>query len=65
MASILNTTTMPRLNETNYLTWHVRMRVLLIRSELWSITSGKETTPDPKTASAATVESFASAQSRR
>ena len=53
---------MPRLNETNYLTWHVRMRTLLIRTELWGITSGKETAPDPKTASATTVESFVSCQ---
>lgn len=62
MASILNTTTMPRLNETNYLIWHVCMCTLLICAELWGITSGMETTPDPKTASAATVESFASCQ---
>ena len=62
MTGILNTTTMPRLNEMNYLTWHVRMRALLIRAKLWGIMSGKETAPDPKMASAATVESFASRQ---
>ncbi|KAF8416310.1 hypothetical protein L210DRAFT_3429617 [Boletus edulis BED1] len=49
---------MPRLDEVNYLTWHVRMRALLIRSNLWGIVSGKETAPDPKMATSSVVDAF-------
>ena len=62
MTGILNVTTIPRLNEMNYPTWHVRMCALLICTELWGITCGKETTPNPKTASAAAAKSFISCQ---
>ena len=62
MTSILNTTTMLRLNKMNYLTWHMHMRTLLIHAELWGIMSSKETAPDPKMASATAVESFVSCQ---
>ncbi|KAI9464315.1 hypothetical protein HD554DRAFT_2175109 [Boletus coccyginus] len=47
MSTILSTTVMPCLNETNYLTWHIRMHALLIRSDLWGVISGTEPTPDP------------------
>jgi len=57
-SSILNATVMAHLNETNYLTWNVRMRALLIRSNLWSIVSGMEAVPDPKTAASMEVEAY-------
>jgi len=57
-SSILNATVMVHLNETNYLTWNVRMRALLIRSNLWSIVSGTEAVPDPKTATSTEVEAY-------
>ena len=58
MSSILNTATMLCLNKTNYLTWNVRMRTLLIRNDLWSIVSGMEAVPDPKTAASTEVEAY-------
>ena len=39
MTSILNVSVMPHLNETNYLTWNIRMHTLLIRADLWGIAS--------------------------
>ena len=59
MTSILNVSVMPRLNETNYLTWNIRMHALLIRADLWGIVSGKEAAPDPATASITAVDAFA------
>jgi hypothetical protein len=61
-SSILNATVMARLNETNYLTWNVHMRVLLIHSDLWSIMSGMEAVPDAKTAASMEVEAYALCQ---
>ena len=62
MTSILNVSVMPHLNETNYLTWNIRMRTLLIRADLWGIVSGKEAAPDPATASTTIVDAFALCQ---
>ena len=62
MTSILNVSVMPRLNETNYLTWNIRMRALLIHADLWGIVSGKEAAPNPATASTTAVDAFALCQ---
>jgi len=58
--SILNAIVMACLSETNYLIWNVHMHVLLIRSDLWGIMSGKEAVPDPKTATSTEVNKYAS-----
>ena len=58
MTSILNVSVMPCLNETNYLTWNIHMRALLIHANLWGIVSGKEAAPDPATASTTAVNTF-------
>ena len=58
MTSILNVSVMPHLNETNYLTWNIRMCTLLICADLWGIVSGKEAAPNPATASTTTVDTF-------
>ena len=62
MSSILNTAIMPHLNETNYLTWHVRMRALLICNDLWGVVSGKESPPNPTKASPTKIDNFVSRQ---
>ena len=61
-SSILNATVMAHLNETNYLTWNVHMRVLLIHSDLWGIVSGKEAVPDPRTVASMKVKAYALCQ---
>ena len=61
-SSILNATVMAHLNKTNYLTWNVHMRVLLIHSDLWGIVSGKEAVPDPRTVASMKVKAYALCQ---
>ena len=43
--NILNTATMPCLNDTNYTSWSSRMHALLIHLDYWSVISGTETLP--------------------
>ena len=62
MTSILNVSVMPCLNETNYLTWNICMRTLLICANLWGIISGKEAAPNPVAASTTAVDAFALCQ---
>ena len=62
MSSILNTAIMPRLNETNYLTWNVCMCALLIRNNLWGVISGKESPSDPTKASLTKINNFMTCQ---
>ena len=60
--SILNAATMPRLNDTNYISWSARMRALLIRLGLWGLVSGTETLPDADKADTKKVGVFADRQ---
>jgi hypothetical protein len=62
MSSILNTAVMPRCNETNYLTWHVRIHALLIHNDLWGVVSGNKSPPDPTKASPTKINNFMSHQ---
>lgn len=46
-----------KLDDSNYATWCVQMKSVLIHADMWAITSGKEVRPDPGTSSA--VAAFA------
>ena len=57
--NILNTATMPHLNDTNYTSWSSRMRALL---SYWGLISGTETLPAADKADTKKAELFADHQ---
>lgn len=44
-----------KLDDSNYVTWCIQMRSVLVHTDLWSITCGREVKPEEATAAVAVV----------